>query len=90
MNYNNKEYMVKEEHYNFIQDIKCNIYITEKASKTDPFIVLDQNNKKVGLVLPVFLYNSNLVKNKIDYENYIKDLELKALKEKEEKRTMCL
>lgn len=86
MNYNNKEYMVKEEHYNFIQDIKCNIYITEKASKTDPFIVLDQNNKKVGLVLPVFLYNSNLVKNKIDYENYIKDLELKALKEKEEKK----
>ncbi len=86
MNYNNKEYMVKEEHYNFIQDIKCNIYITEKASKTDPFIVLDKNNKKVGLVLPVFLHNSNLVKNKIDYENYIKDLELKALKEKEEKK----
>lgn len=65
---------INETYYNFIQSLKCRIFITESDRKHNLLSIYNNNHEFVGVLLPIRLGSE--IEESIEYDQYLEELKL--------------
>lgn len=82
---------LKEEYYNFIQNLKCKVFIVNNDA-VNPLSIYNSNNEFVGIVLP-HRTAPEVIKDANSYKEYIEKQEIEQMNkdiDKKEKSKKCL
>jgi len=64
---------IKEGYLNFLESLKCKLFVMESDRKWNPLSIYNNDNKFVGVVLPIKLSTLN---ESIDYNDYLDNLKV--------------
>lgn len=89
MQYNNQNYAINEEYYNFLIAKECKIYITQENNRM-PYAVY-KNEKYIGMIMPMIV-DADDICNSISLTEHIKQLQEAEQLKQERKQAMkkCL